>query len=82
MLVGLIRYLIIFTFKRRDARNEESIANRKKIDFEFFMDFDSMSLKSTKKYVWRKCLCVCVCLCTCVCLMGGSPGDVSENPVT
>ena len=28
------------------------------------------------------CVCVCLCVCVCVCVMGESPGNVSEEPVT
>ena len=48
-----------------DIRSDGNIAIVKKIDFDFFMVFDSISLPYSKM-CFRKIVCVCVCLSVCL----------------
>ena len=55
-----------------DIRSEGSIAIVKKIDLDYLMVYDSISLPHPKMCFIKLCVCVCVCvcvsLCVCVCL--------------
>ena len=58
---------LLFTFERRDVRSEGSTGIKivKKFDFNFLVNFDSVSLPHSKNGVLAKmsmCVCVCVCL--------------------
>ena len=49
-----------------DIRSDGSIAIVKKLDFDFFMVFDSIPLPYSNTCFRKKCMCVCVCLSVCL----------------
>ena len=62
--------------------------NRKTFDFDFFLNFDSISLPHPKESVLGKmCVCVCVylyacvCVVVCVCVCVSTSPNVEPKPI-